>query len=101
MLGHTASLTKHSETNYAQRPAHSSHVPHADQATVFPARGGDNARLPVNAMFCNIGQCVQTAIDKINVICFPIEENHIRIIVRTSYARALIGWFKDACLEFI
>ena len=51
--------------------------------------------------YFNIGQCVQTAIDKINVICFPIEENHIRIIVRTSYARALIGWFEDACLEFI
>jgi len=46
------------------------------------------------------GQCVQTSIDKINVICFPLENNHIRVIVRRSYSEALIEWLKDASIEF-
>ena len=51
--------------------------------------------------YFNVGQCVQTSIDKINVICFPLENNHIRIIVRRSYSEALIAWFKDASIEFV
>ena len=50
--------------------------------------------------YFNVGQCVQTSIDKINVICFPLDNNHIRIIVRRSYSEALIAWFKDASIEF-
>ena len=51
--------------------------------------------------YFNVGQCVQTSIDKINVICFSLENNHIRIIVRRSYSEALIAWFKDASIEFV
>lgn len=51
--------------------------------------------------YFNVGQCVQTSIDKINAICFPLENNHIRIIVRRSYSKALIAWFKDASIEFV
>ena len=51
--------------------------------------------------YFNVGQCVQTSIDKINVICFPLANNHIRIIVRRSYSEALFTWFKDASIEFV
>ena len=51
--------------------------------------------------YFNVGQCVQTSIDKINVICFPLANNHIRIIVRRSYSEALFAWFKDASIEFV
>ena len=50
--------------------------------------------------YFKVGQCVQTSIDKINVICFPLENNHIRVIVRRSYSQALIEWLKDASIEF-
>ena len=51
--------------------------------------------------YFNVGQCVQTSIDKINVICFPLGNNYIRVIVRRSYSEALIEWFKDAYIEFV
>ena len=56
--------------------------------------------IDLHQKYFNVGQCFQGSIDKINVICFPLENNVIRVIVRRSYSQALIAWFKDASIEF-
>ena len=57
--------------------------------------------IDLHQKYFNIGQCFQTLIDKINVVCFPLENDCIRVIIRRSYSKALIRWLEDASLEFV
>ena len=47
-----------------------------------------------------VGTCVQTLLARTGIVLLVTGENHVMLLVRSSFAEYLAAWLSDACAEY-